>query len=402
MAVLSEIEQILDYRALGAAYREAGDNGTRNPLFNYYVGAPTREASTEAMSIIGNATDPQSVMEETRKIPLASSAGNGSVERYPTDTVEYIVMNRQKDPLPLNKKGSPARMVSPTGLQSRRITMSYMFNKIGLTARALQALRDPSNWLLQQMGREEVRRQATDFAIKHAVAKQVYLSKVMVDGIVYLDDNGEILESSSGATTTIDSGVPAGHKAQLNYDGSGNLITAAWDVAGTDIMRQLDNLRFAADVENVEPPKHIWLNGQSKFWIRANTEIKSYFSGVERLDQALMGDSFELNDYVFHFYSGTYTAADGTDKPYIPTNKAIITPDLGPWFLNAIGMEILPTSIGVYGSLDESLNSLVEVYGQFGYSRLNENPVELQVYLGDNFQYLFRNPKSVWMPTVDF
>ena len=402
MAVLSEIEQVLDYRALGAAYREAGDQGTRNPLYNYYVASGARDAANEAIAAIGSATDPESVTEATRSLPLASQAGNGSVERYPTDTVEYVVMSRQKDPLPFNRKGSPARMIAPTGLDTRRMTMSYMFNAISLSARALQALRYPDNWLLQQVGREEVRRQATDFAIKHAVAKQVYLSKILSDGVVYLDENGEILESSSGSATTIDAGVPSGHKSQLNFDGGGNLITAAWDVAGTDIMKQLDNLRYAADVENVEMPKHVWLHGNSKFWIRANTEIKSYFSGIERLDQALMGDTFELNDYVFHFYSGTYVAPDGRTKPYIPITKAIITPELGSWFLNAVGMEIVPASVGTYGSVEEALAQLVEVYGQFAYGKLIDNPAALQIFLGDTFQYLFRNPKSVWIATVDF
>lgn len=394
MATFNELSQLLDYRALGAVYEELGRVGAPNPFFASYVGDAQVEASNEAVAILdggGASSD----------IPVVSSAGGGSVERFDTDSVEWIYLSQVKTAAPLNKRGAAARVLQPTGTGSRKITMCHVFNELRLGMDSLRALREPDNWVLQRLGRTEVMKQLKDFATKHAVMKQIFLTKAMSDGVVYADGNGVILESSSGAELTIDLGVSSTHKSQIN-PGGGAIIATAWDNAAAKIMTQLDNLRIQAEIENADPPRHVWLNGVARAWFRDNTELKALYAGITPLNQLMSGDSFELNGFVFHFYSGTYTDSAGSTAYYIPPTKAIITPELGPWFMNAIGLEAIPTSIDIAGSSDEALNQIAEVYGDFAYAKLEHNPPRVSTFMGTNFIYGFRNPNSIWMPTVDF
>lgn len=400
MATFSELRQLLDYRSLGAVYEEYGRSISPNPLYDFYVGEGSQQAQDETQSVVGDLSDPADIQDAVRSLPSNSSAGGGSVERVDTDTVEYIFLGRVKSAAPLNKRGAAARLIQPTGADARKVTLAHVFNELRLGFDSLRALREPDNWTLQKLGRTEVMKQLQDFGTRHMMTKRVFLAKALADGVVYTNFEGQILESSTGAEQTIDLGVPASHKSQLNI--GGNVISAAWDVAGTDILGQLDNLTYAAEVENVDPPKHIWLNSQNKKWFRLNTELKAYYSGVRPLNELLNEDTVEINGYVFHFFGGTYTDASGSTQPFIPLTKAIITPDLGPWFMNAIGLEYVPTSIDIAGSTDEALANVVEQYGPFAYSKFEHNPPRLSVYMGDNFMYAFRNPKSIWIPTIDF
>lgn len=60
-------------------------------------------------------------------------------------------------------------------------------------------------------------------------------------------------------------------------------------------------------------------------YLRDNTQLQAYVQGSpEKVDQILRGSVIEdLNGWNWHIYGGTYTAADGTTKPYIPTTKAV-------------------------------------------------------------------------------
>jgi hypothetical protein len=167
-------------------------------------------------------------------------------------------------------------------------------------------------------------------------------------------------------------------------------------------MKQFDTLRTYCENLNVAPVNHVWLNSANKSWLRSNTKILAYFTGLERLDMALNSDSVTLNNVTFHFYGGTYKDSAGNTQYYIPVNRAVITPDLGPWFLHAQGLQYVPSTIDIASNLDSALNDIAEVYGDFSYAKVEHNPVSLDLYMGSNYLYGFRNPNSVFFPSVDW
>jgi hypothetical protein len=203
---------------------------------------------------------------------------------------------------------------------------------------------------------------------------------------------------------TVDLGVASGHKTTLNWDGNGAIIGTKWDQASANILQDLDQLRIAAIASNAEPPKHIWLNSTWKQYFRANTELKSFIVLNAPWAQKVLdgfGDTMQLDDFVFHFYDGTYIGADGsTTRKFIGDTKAIITPEPGPWLRKYSCPELIPTQEGIFSSVEEALNSTTKVYGDYAYAAITKNPAKFSVFMGFNFFVGFANPTAVWCATI--
>lgn len=364
MASTYELHEILHPRVVTEAYREEANRFFGNPLVAFY---------------------------------------SQRIRDYTGDRFEFAYRAAMNEPAPANLRGQPARVLQPAGLAEGRVFMLHAFNEIGLSMDALQMLRRPDDITPMEKGREEIQRQFEDFGDRHLIFRAVALAKTLTDGVIHFSAEGKILETSSGAAYSVDFAVPASHKGQLD-PGGGALIEDAWDDPAAKILDQLDAIRIQAESENAGEPKHLWLHHQAKRWLRDNTQLQNYLEGgSERVDRVLSGSMVEdLNGWTWHFYSGTYKAADGSIKPYIPTTKAIITPDVGPWLRAANGSELITGFEGIRSSVDEALGEITEVFGDFAYVKLVDNPTKLVLRMGTNFVYAFANPSAVWMPTVDF
>jgi hypothetical protein len=364
MASTYELDEILHPRVITEAYREESARFFANPLVDYY---------------------------------------SSQIRNYTGDRFEFAYRAAMKEPAPANLRGQPARVLQPTGLSERRVFLLHAFNEISLSMDALQMIRRPNDETLQQKGREEIQRQFEDFGDRHLIFRAVALSKTLTDGEIHFSADGKILESSAGAAYSVDFGVPDSHKLQLD-PGSGNLIAVPWDDPAAKILDDLDEIRVQAEVENAGEPRHLWLHHSAKRWLRDNAQLKEYVQGSpEKVDRVLAGSMIEdLNGWTWHFYSGTYQAADGSIKPYLPPTKAVITPDVGPWLRAVNGSELITSFEGIRSSVDEALGEITEVFGDFAYVKLVDNPTKLVLRMGTNFVYAFANPHSIWTPTVDF
>ena len=369
MAGFTELESILDYRTLTEVYQEYGrQNAGTNPFYEFYT--------------------------------------RGTSKNFDTDSVEFIKLGRVTDPAQVNYRGQPARRRQPTGKGRASLAMLNMFDVLNLKTDSLMFLRDPEQWMLQSGGASEIQQQLEDMATSHLFLKYLWVAKYFSGGAIYIDQNGDILEGSAADAITITTGIPAANQTQIdltNFGGTGNAIDAAWDQSGTKILTQLDKMNDAVEYQGSEPLKHIWLHTVGKRWLRENTEILAFYTaGQERLDRAMMSETFEINGYTFHFYGGTYTAADGTVKPFIPITKAIITPEPGPWIAQGNGVQIVPKTVDLQPGEFVNFSGWDKHYGPFAYFQAEHNPPSVNCFAGDNWLYGFKNPTSVFVPTVDF
>lgn len=364
MASTYNLEEVLHPRVITEAYREESARFFTNPLVEFY---------------------------------------GRQIRDYTGDRFEFAYRQAMKEPAPANLRGQPARVLQPTGLSERRVYLLHAFNEIGLSMDALQMIRKPNDETLQNKGREEIQRQFEDFGDRHLLFRAVCLAKTLTKGELHIGADGRVLEGSSGAVYSVDFGVPATHKDQLN-PGSGNIVGTPWSNPAAKILDDLDEIRIQAEMESAGEPKHIWLHHAAKRWLRDNTQLQAYVQGSpEKVDRVLSGSMIEdLNGWTWHFYSGTYQAVDGTTKPYIPTTQAILTPDLGPWLRAVNGSELITSFEGIKSTFDEALGEITEVFGDFAYVKLVDNPTKLVLRMGTNFVYAFANPNAIWMPTVDF
>lgn len=371
MADTTEAKTILDYRSLGEMYQDASRKAVENnPLFSMY--------------------------------------GTGDGERYETDEVEFVKLSNVRDPAPLNTRDQAARAITPTGKESRKLSMFNFFNVMRLNRATYRFYRHPEQWTLQGGAEMELRQQTEDYAKKHMLTKQVLLSKYFTGQTIYISRaTGDILESSSGEVYSISTGIPSANLSQIAKTsfgmGSGNIIDLPWDNPAAKILDHLDLMNEAVEYQGSEPLKHVWLHRTNKIWLRNNDQILETYgmpkeSNAARLDNELKGDTFEINNYMFHFYGGTYEASDGSISYFVPKTKAIVTPDNGDWLARGVGVQDVPTNVGIVKDGGE----WKEVYGAFSYAYETHNPPGLELYSGDNWLIGLRNPGSLFCPTVDF
>lgn len=329
-------------------------------------------------------------------------------EQRDGDQVEVSIFPASMKPAPLNKAHAPAHVLQQSGADKKWFTPLKAFNQVTIPQEAVEFLRQADNPAAMDRGKQEIKRQFRDFGLRHMQLRNVALAKALTEGVIYVNENDEIVETSGDAVQTIDLQVPAGHKDQLDYDGGGDIINVAWDNASANILQDLEQIGRAARVQNAPKPRNVIMNSTAKQWFRDNTEFATYLPNANFPgDKLFHGSLMEVGDYRFMFIDSTYEDVDGNTQYLIPTDKAIIVPDPGPWFKYLQTSQTIAkrgASLGVVGStIDDVMSNTEVVYGMYAYAALSSiDPLKYSLFMGDNFLYAFTNPQAIWMATVDF
>lgn len=365
-------------------------------------------------SIANTVLDARFMMEAYRERNNSSLPTNPILQHFDAaaenafgDTFEVKIFPATSQPAPTNRLNSPAKVLQEIGGQKRYYTPITAFNEMYLDANTLMYLEQENNPAYQEMGREELNRQIDYFKQRHTLLRMLGLSKALFGGQIFRDVDGNITETSSTGPT-VDLGVPATRKSQLNVLG-GNIISAAWDVASTKILTQIDQIKIAAEELGVEAPTDIWLHSTAKRWLRDNDEIRAYFQNKQLdPDPILTGSMYpNLGGLNWHFFDGSYTDSSGTTRSFFPKTMAVLTPPVtrGGWFRAMNGSTRVRTSGAGdrYAADAASITGGSEiVYGDFFYAKEVDNPDTVVIRGGTKFLYAFANPNAIWMPTVDF
>ena len=86
----------------------------------------------------------------------------------------------------------------------------------------------------------------------------------------------------------------------------------------------------------------------------------------------------------------------------IPDDKLILVPGSNDWLQAVNGMTMVPNSLDVGPTLDSIVASASMQYGSFSYAKAEHNPMRLDVYAGDAYGYLLREPNAIWQLDVIF
>lgn len=319
-------------------------------------------------------------------------------ENVDDDEFTFFYDPADEVPAPLNVPGGEAKVVTVGSAKERQMTCFTIFNVQEFKSEVYKALRDPNSTELQNMGRTEIGRLAKKFAARHRLTKELIIAKALADGVVYINGDGMVLESSSGAKVTCDFEVPANNKGTAN-----GLNPALWSVESTDIAAVLEAISEQAASDIVPRPTDIWLPYSAMAYLRNNDQFVEWASkNQDYTSKVLRGEAIlDLWGFNWHFLMDYYTAADGTRKRLLPKTKAILTPPPGDgWKACVNGPTIVPSVDGVAASIDEAIGRQNIVHGPFSYAKLSDNPVRMSNFAGDKFGFGFNEPGAVWQLTA--
>ena len=291
------------------------------------------------------------------------------------------------------------------GVSKQPVTLIHSFENFNHDPNLLAILKSTTG-ATQKRGAEIVGKKIQEFTQRFINLRRAAWFSALSLGAIYLDGDGNLLPSSSGAVVSIDFSVPSGNKAQLDWDGGGAIIGASWATAATDIIGDLRELKLASIALTGYKLKYALYGSNIPGYFAANTTLKEYLarnaSGNASLlkgevPNGLMG--LEWIDAQHAFFEDQ----DGTNQFYWGGNTIVFMPDpvdLGWWGLIE-GSYNVPSDVGkLHADAMAALNALRETYGMFGYAKVGHDPVGITQYGGDTFLPVISVPNSVFIADV--
>lgn len=295
---------------------------------------------------------------------------DASPDRVFADAVRHVRISGTRKVAKQSIYGAPARRVVLSGLGEQDIKLVHLNEEISLPIQEFMALRQYENYNVQQLGIQEITRQAQQFRARFDNHRIAHTTSVLANGKVWYDSDGDLLPSSSGAALTIDFGINANNLNQLN-----GIIGASWATASTGIITDILQVKDVALQTTGYSLENGWalygLNIPS--YLASNTEAKEFMARNPGYNQRFI-DSGEIPNGFMGFnwkrMSGSfYNDDDDTKQTFWGADQVTFTPPVDKsWWTTIEGSYPLPTSYGVMSSLEGAAESFDFRYGIASYA----------------------------------
>lgn len=268
-----------------------------------------------------------------------------------------------------------------------------------------QQLRQYDNWTMQKQGAEEIGRQIGLFVKKQANLVSSCALYTLSQGVIYADQYGNLLPSSSGATQTESQLIPAGHQGQLNWDGNGALITMPWSNPTANIPLMVRGIRYASLVETGRKPTMAFYGKNVPQYIQENAYCLEYLARDEKSRSEFLA-SGEIPDGFLSLkwipaWEGFYEDANGNNQQIWPSDRVTFAPKVDKtWYEMVLGSVFVPKTIDILVNAESAMSNLELVYGKFIYAQLMNIPTRLATVMGNTFLPTIKVPKCLWQSDV--
>ena len=146
----------------------------------------------------------------------------------------------------ITQYGSPSKKRKQTGVSEVPVSLVHSFENVECNIAAMMNLNTAESDMEQEFGRAEVIRQTREAKTGLDSLKTTMVHSALFKGAVHVDGDGNVLPSVSGAKYTIDYGVPAGNRDQLDVFGAGDIIGTTWDNAAAPIVADIKKIKAAS------------------------------------------------------------------------------------------------------------------------------------------------------------
>lgn len=293
---------------------------------------------------------------------------------------------------------SRRRDLSPVGVFD--VKLLHLFEHIQLNMVDYRSLRDYTNYGPQHQGVQELARQALQFKTLFDNARVAATMSMLANGAIYFDGEGNLLPSSSGASLTIDYGVSANNRNQLN-----GIIDASWATATTDIPAHLRAMRKRSLLLTGYDLKYIFYGENIPSYLTANNFVKDYLARHPDMRDEFLTTS-EIPNGLFGYswipvYKGFFEDSSGTNRTFFGADAFTATPEIGMDVYEYMeGTYPVPTSFQPSPGLMQAARSIEDRVGQFCYAVPINNPVTVEVHAGDTFLPIWKVPDALFIADV--
>jgi hypothetical protein len=342
------------------------------------------------------------------RIPAAFLNPNRTIKG---NTGKYRKVEGTREVARIVQYGSPAERRAQKGISEVPFVCMHSFEKQAHELTTLINLLDAASDAEQQMGRSEVTRQTTLFKQLFMNLRIAAVTMALSKFHIYADSNGNLQTGSSGAAIDVDYGVPSTHynsgAAGCNPLGA-NIITAQWDLAATDIIGQLRELKQAAVNVSGYPLRYAFYGDSIPGWIAANTTASNYMQANGDLSRQFIETGEVPNGFMglqwVPLGDAFFVDENGAVQNLVADDEVIFTPEPSlDWYELVQGTFPVPTNFGsVVSDVQALISGVQQVAGMFSYAAGEVNPPSATQYAGDTFLPLIKVPGALYKFDTDW
>ena len=302
--------------------------------------------------------------------------------------------------------GAPSKQVALGKVTKTPVTLLHTFEHFTHSPVLLQNLMS-QNETEQDMASEIVGAKVRDAGQRQINLRTAAWYSLLVNGKIWLDNDGNLLPTEVGAVITIDYGVPAGNRGHLDWDGNGDIISASWATAGTDISAQLMALKKAAVAQCGYPITTAYFGQNIPGYLAGNDIMKEFLTNSEKAVNAMMAGDIPDGFLKMRWVNATeamYEDNDGNAQFFFGGDTVVFTPDVKDdnWWGFVEGSYPVPVDIGGVDSdmVNTIRGGLKSIFGMFSYCLVQPDPVTVIQYFGDTMLPILGVPKSIYIADV--
>lgn len=258
---------------------------------------------------------------------------------------------------------------------------------------------------VQRMGRAEIARQTAEFRALFNNLRVSAVHSALALGTIYFNADGELLPTGSGAMLTVDFGVPAGNRNQLDVFGGGDIIGASWATAGTNIPAHVMALLLAALKKTGYRLEYAFYGSNIQAYLALNDYTKNLIVGnpadAAAFSRGIIPDGF-LELKWRKGMGAFYEDKDGVFQSWWGPDTVVFSPTPTPdWWELVEGSNPVPTNLGrvAVDAIDAS-SDVADVTGMASYAVLGSDPVSIKQVGIDTFIPLLKVPGAVFIADV--
>ena len=318
----------------------------------------------------------------------------------------YNKVNGTRQTARLVQYGSASQKRELKGIAEKAVTLLHTFEHENHPAAVYTNLINEDNEQKQKLGMMTISRQIRMFGdlFKNLRISSIYSALAL--GGIHFDAAGNLLPSSSGAVISVDYGIPAGNKEQLDVFGAGDIISAKWSAASTDILGQIKAIKDASIRLTGYPLKYAFYGKNVPGYLLGNTAFRDLVSASPRMAEAaassdvpepLAGLSWRSVSEAFYVDNG------GTSRGWFDDDTVVFTPEPSiEWYEFLEGTFAVPTNSNLSADAATAMRSMQEVPGPFSYAEVTMDPPGVKHYAGDTFLPVIKVPSAVFIAEVNW
>ena len=330
----------------------------------------------------------------------------------PSDTkvmgtnVEWAVSTGNREAATVVHPDSPSREVSVPGGDKKQAVALGSRESFTINMRTMIDLQSGIP-MMQELGRREISSQIKKFTDRFSNLETNAVHSVLTKGAIYINAAGVVLPSSSGATITVDMGIPTGNKLTAG-GAAGTYNIGDWSSAATDIGGKLRGIRKANVGTSNYGLTTIHYGANIPGYLAKNTTLKEYFARNASYQSAVI-ERNEIPDGTLGFkwrpaYMA-YSSASGTQTFWAGDDFLSISPDPADqsWYeyvecgLPApVGVATESEVVAAMTDVSTILNNFPIRYGKHAYGVVKVDPIAYRLVMADYFLPIIKAPTTYY------